>query len=230
MTMRHHRANKLKRTGRASFGFISLRYLLLALVVIGALRWWYASPPLHSRGVDNSGECPLPPEVRPGDEPLQTAVPRGMAAFSLATSTLTPLAGFSVDARVLGREDYRSGPEALLSPTDLALGWQGMSDPAVLSRLSISQSSRWYHYRWSGEPPLPPREIAMSSANMHMIPATDAVAKLLSQVRADERVRIDGWLVDASLPQGGRWRSSTTREDSGARACEVVYVCAITRL
>ena len=44
------------------------------------------------------------------------------------------------------------------------------------------------------------------------------------------RVRIDGWLVEASASDGWRWRSSTTRDDTGGGACEVVYVCGITRL
>ena len=153
-----------------------------------------------------------------------------MAAFRLKPATLQPLAGFSVDARVLSREDYASGRESALSPTDLALGWQRMGDDAVLSHLAISQSARWYHYRWNGQPPLPPREIAESSANMHMIPADARVAVALHRIAKGDRIRIDGWLVRADAPDGWRWRSSLTREDVGAGACEVVYVCSITPL
>ena len=112
------------------------------------------------------------------------------------------------------------GREADLSPTDLPLGWQRMREDAVLSQLRINQSSRWHSCRWQDQPPLPPQEIARSSANMHMIPANDAAADALADVGEDDRVRIDGW----------RWRSSTTRGDSGGGACEVVYACAITRL
>jgi hypothetical protein len=46
-------------------------------------------------------------------------------------------------------------------------------------------------------------------------------------VRAGDRVRIEGWLVEATAPDGWRWRSSLTREDTGNGACELVYVCAI---
>jgi hypothetical protein len=156
-------------------------------------------------------------------------VPASLAPFRLQAATLKPLAGFSVEARVLSREDYSVGREADLSPTDLALGWGRMRDDDVLSRLDISQGGRFYSYRWEDQPPLPPPEIVRSSANMHLIPANEAAAEALRRVRKDDRVRIDGWLVEAEATDGWRWRSSTTREDSGAGACEVIYVCAIER-
>ena len=48
--------------------------------------------------------------------------------------------------------------------------------------------------------------------------------------RQGDRVRINGWLVEANAADGWRWRSSTSRDDSGGGACEVVYVCSISRL
>ena len=63
---------------------------------------------------------------------------------------------------------------------------------------------------------------------MHMIPATGEVARALAGIRAGQRVRIDGWLVEVQADDGWRWRSSTSREDTGGGACEVVYVCGIS--
>jgi len=51
---------------------------------------------------------------------------------------------------------------------------------------------------------------------------------LEEHVRAGDRVRIDGWLVNVEAGDGWRWRSSLTREDSGSGACELVYACAIS--
>jgi hypothetical protein len=209
-------------------GLVSLRLVFMAFVVLAG--WWWSSPSFHSGGVGNGIECPLPQQVNAGDEPLQTGLPAGMQPFILKKATLTPLAGFSVDALVLAREDYRMDAGALLSPTDLALGWKRMSEPVVLSKLKISQSTRWYFYSWNSEPPLPIPEMARSSANMHLIPSTDAVGKALAKIGRHDRVRVDGWLVEAQMPGGGVWRSSTTRDDTGASSCELVYVCSITRL
>ena len=148
----------------------------------------------------------------------------------MAGSRLVPLAGFSLDGRVLSRKDYRSGREADWSPTDLTLGWDGMARDEVLDRLDIRQSGRWYHYRWRDDPPLPPREIASSSANMHMIPASTEIARTLAGIRAGQQVRIDGWLVEVQADDGWRWRSSTSRTDTGGGACEVIYVCGLSAM
>lgn len=212
---------------------MSLRTLLVIGILVCLAGWWFSEKRVGPKAPASAGDltlaCPLPPRVAAGEPPLQTDVPGGLAPFALDAATLTPLAGFSVEARVLSREDYRSGRESDLSPTDLALGWARMTEDAVIDALDISQSSRWYHYRWSDQPPLPPNEIAGSSANMHMIPGNDAVAQALADVRKGERVRIDGWLVEANARDGWRWRSSTSRTDTGGGACEVVYVCGVTR-
>lgn len=212
---------------------MTARRPVVLLTVVGLLGLWLAlpapsapAPPMASASVP---ACPLPPRVARGAPPLQAPVPPGFEGIGLEGARLQPLAGFSVEARVLGREDYRVGREADFSPTDLVLGWGRMAEDAVLAALDISQSSRWYRYRWYGAPPIPPDEIARSSANMHMIPANAAVATALGRIGRDDRVRIDGWLVRVDAPDGWRWHSSLSREDSGDGACELVYVCAITR-
>ncbi|GAA4870530.1 hypothetical protein [Luteimonas vadosa] len=212
-----------------------LRGWLTLAVLIAAVGWWFSPasprvPAMARAATPGQVHCPLPPRVAVGAVPLQSAPPSSLPAFQLQAATLQPLAGMSIEARVLARRDYRFDREARLSPTDLALGWQRMGDPAVLSRLHVSQAARWYRYRWEGTPPLPPAEIAGSSANMHMIPSDDATARALSRLREGDRVRIDGWLVEAAAPDGWRWRSSLSRDDEGSGACEVVYVCAITPL
>lgn len=215
---------------------MSGRRWVVAALLLSAIGWWYSplsprpaqAPPPAVAGF--SVDCPMPPLVERGGEPRQSPVPGSLQPFALQAATLTPLAGFSIDARVLSREDYRTGREAELSPTDLALAWGRMREDTVLARLDISQGGRFFSYRWRGEPPLPPAELARSAANMHLIPATPAVAEALQGIDADDHVRIQGWLVEANASDGWRWRSSTTRTDAGAGACELVYVCAIERL
>jgi hypothetical protein len=133
------------------------------------------------------------------------------------------LADFAIKARVLGREDYSFDREAELAPMDLALGWGPMSDETVLEQIDISQSGRWY--RWHAEQlPIARRDIERHSANMHLIPADEWVEDTLDDVRRGSLVELRGFLVEARADDGWYWRSSLTRDDTGARACELVFV------
>lgn len=165
--------------------------------------------------------------VDPGPGAVALSLPKqadvAAARFTFKGYELRPLQSFQVEARILGVERYRRGREADISPVDLALGWGQMSDSAVLEKVKISQSGRFYFWRVD-EFPIPRRDIERSSANMHMIPGNDALNRRLKALRVGQVVRIEGWLVEAKARDGWRWRSSLTREDTGPGACELVFV------
>ncbi|MDW2982562.1 MAG: hypothetical protein WBG81_06580 [Rhodanobacter sp.] len=183
---------------------------LLLLVLLGVMR--------------QRQHRPLQPEpgVLAAEAPVQVDLGHG-AQLQRGDVTLTTRAHFDITARVLSRKDYSSGADGELVPLDLSLGWGRMSDSAVLAQIDIRQSNRFYY--WHVESfPIPRREIETSSANMHMIPADDDVKRQLEQIRPGQLMRIEGFLVDASRPGGWHWNTSLTRNDTGAGACELVYV------
>lgn len=182
--------------------------------VIGAAVWGS----LHeSPATWNGYPAPKDPEQAEDDLPLP---------FTHKGFTVSPLAHYKITAVVLARARYRMDQGAGLAPVDLALGWGPMSRAETLNDLSISQSGRWYEYRWANEPPLEPEEIISHSANTHCLPA-DNVRNALLAVRRHELVTLDGYLVEVTDLNGFIWRSSLTRADSGAHACEVFWVKAL---
>lgn len=183
---------------------------LVLLVLWGAWSHWRHRALLHAPGVLAAAE------------PEQENIDHG-AVLTRGDIALTTRARFDITARVLSRKDYSWGDDAKLIPEDLALGWGRMSDSAVLSKIEITQSDRFYYWHVT-DFPIPRREIETSSANMHMIPADDGVKDQLEQVRVGQVVNIQGFLVDASRADGWHWNTSMTREDTGAGACELVYV------
>jgi hypothetical protein len=68
------------------------------------------------------------------------------------------------------------------------------------------------------------RDIERHSANMHLIPANEWVEDTLDEVREGSLVELRGFLIEAEADDGWRWRSSLTRDDTGARSCEVFFV------
>ena len=188
----------------------------VALILFGALNWW------------SGREVSQPPGVTAGGLPTQVSV-SDEREFERNGYRIRALARFEVSARVLGAEHSRFDREAQLAPVDLALGWGRMSDTTVLQRISISQRGRVYY--WStADFPIPRREIETSSANMHMIPADDRVEAALKSVRPGQIVTVRGYLVEARAPDGWRWRSSMTREDTGAGACELIWVESVSMI
>jgi len=137
--------------------------------------------------------------------------------------TIEAVARFEIQARVLSKQLYRYDVGAKLSPVDLALGWGRMSDSAVLKYFSISQSDRFYFWN-AQESPIPYEEIVTSSANMHMIPADDKLAKYLEGLKPGNIVYLKGYLVNVNGPDGFYWHTSLTRGDTGNGACELVWV------
>ncbi|HEY7772500.1 MAG TPA: hypothetical protein VIC26_04930 [Marinagarivorans sp.] len=165
----------------------------------------------------------LAPGVMVAEVPAQTLTPDAKP-FRYKHFTIKPLADFDITAKVLSKKRYWLDDEADLSPIDFALGWQHMSDEAIVSQLAISQSYRWF--RWSSEQlPIALAEIQRSAANMHLIPADDAIRSQLFNVPQGSIVNLKGRLVEASASNGmWRWRSSLTREDTGSGACELFWV------
>jgi hypothetical protein len=137
---------------------------------------------------------------------------------------LKPLAHFALDARLLHRKVYRWDRQSKLAPVDLAVGWGPMSDQSVIDRLNITQSMRFFWYEYQQPPPIAKEEIVCHGTNLHIIPATSAIASLCKSLRIGALIHLSGELVEATGPDIGTWRSSLSRTDSGNGACELVWV------
>ncbi len=165
-----------------------------------------------------------------GQQPSQNSIQQQSSnqhAFTHNGYYITPLEEFALEARVLATKDYIFGREAALSPVDLALGWGKMSDEAILKEIRISQSNRFYSWRVD-QFPIPRKEIETQSANMHMIPASAQIEKTLKSMRPGQVVKLTGYLIEAKAKDGWRWKSSLTRDDTGAGACELVFVKSLS--
>ena len=187
--------------------------LFVALISYGAYQSYSKRAVTHTNGVIAALQ------------PVQQLA--NQSEFNFNGYTITPLQSFQIEARVLATKSYSLDHEADLSPIDFALGWGSMSDEAILSKVEISQSNRFYYWHVD-EFPIPRRDIETQSANMHMIPADKQIEKTLKAVRPGQVVKFSGYLIEAKAKDGWYWKSSLTRDDTGKGACEVVFVKAIS--
>jgi len=197
------------------------RWHLVLLALIAVLLWMGRSPPPVPEQTELPQVSLLPVVAAPLQQRLSPVAELPFGQYSLRL-----LAEFALEARVLARERYRLGREAELSPWDFALGWGRMAEPDIARQFTIRQSGRWYYWR-TEQLPIPQREVEISSANMHLIPANDQVRQALDRVASGSMVRLRGFLVEARGEDGWRWRSSMSREDTGDGACELILVTEV---
>jgi hypothetical protein len=153
-------------------------------------------------------------------EPIQR--PTSAPPFIYRGFEIVPRAEYDIEARVLSVERYRLDDGAKISPLDFAVGWGPMSDSAVLEHFRITQGGRFFAI-YPDENAIDLKTALRGAANMHLIPANSRIRKQLEEVRPGNIVRLQGYLVDVFGPNGYTWKTSLTRDDTGAGACELFY-------
>ena len=188
-----------------------LKVLLAVYVVWGGWNWYVGRPVRCPDGIL------APAEPQQGD--VAPVVPSRIGRW-----TLTPRATYLITARILGVERYHIDFLAALVPEDLALGWGPMSDNRILNGMDISQANRFYFWRSPPGAPVSKEVIISHSANTHVIPENPLIARQLSHLRPGQIVTLSGLLVDGTRDDGAWVKSSLSRTDTGAGACEVLLV------
>lgn len=170
----------------------------------------------------------LDPGVLVPDEPFQEAI-NDPERWKVDDFVFTPLADFEMDARVVRTKHYWFGDESELSPVDAVMAWGPLSDTDQLKRITWKQSGRFYHWR-TRDTSVNLRSVSLHTANMHLIPSNSRTRRVIKGLKTDDVVRLAGYLVRVDRPDGWHWVSSMTRSDTGAGACEIIWVEEIEKL
>jgi hypothetical protein len=105
-----------------------------------------------------------------------------------------------------------------------------VTDKTYLSPdISFSQDNRFCNYHYSKPVDFNIKQIS----NNHLVTTDESVLKVIESIENGDEVMITGMLVNlfatplATDASTRSWNSSTNREDTGAGACEVIYVESI---
>ncbi|RGP40169.1 hypothetical protein BPTFM16_00447 [Altererythrobacter insulae] len=142
---------------------------------------------------------------------------------------LRQVASFEAEVLLLSRKGYSgliSDDMGKYSPVDFAVAWGNAARKDVYEEVRVRQSRRFYYWQASAEGWRDPRVRAFGqeSANWHIIPQGDAVKDVLWEIREGDVISLKGYLVDIDGGAGMQWRTSKTRNDAGAGACEIFLV------
>lgn len=172
-------------------------------------------------------EVQRPPGVLVSAIPEQKILTEKPRPFPYKSVVINQLAEYKIQARVLSTRKYWLGESADIMPIDVAVGWNEMSDSAVLEELNISQANRFYFYNWQGSGPIDKSIMNKTSANMHLIASNTFVKNQIKKIRTGHIVKLSGQLVSVNFKDGRELKSSLSREDDGAGACELMWVTSI---
>ncbi len=191
-------------------------WLALPLVLLG---WW------------GKGSLPTPPEVLPEllAEPRQTE--SGQAEFSFVyrgnTCRVRPVASYELSGVVVSHNDVESIADIYHDSTsvdtkDLCVVWGENLTRDDYRRVSYRSGSFtcWFQY------PAGVRFVHRGLGNNHLITDRPALRETIARVRIGDQIRLAGMLVDYQMDDWEDFwrRTSTTRDDGGGGACEVVFV------
>jgi len=180
----------------------------------------YVRPVAVARGetVDISGE------------PQQTTLPSPETAqvtFHGKNYLLEKHHRYEIAGEVLSIETYRVSFTNEFFDVDLGLIW-GPRLPEMKQKYQFTQAARWLI--WSSKGPVSDAErryITSHVSNNHLIPSDGRrnLMKALQWPGRGDKVRIAGYLVNIKDLSGRMiLASSTSRDDTGAGACEVIWV------
>lgn len=148
---------------------------------------------------------------------------------------LTPLFRYEINAMIVHMMDYRWFSLKKMDsvfPVDLCLIWgENVSSKVYQSKkLKFSQDARFAYWSWSGDLKFNGNEVA----NTHLLIEDKHLEKELEQLNRGDQIKIKGHLVNVEAKNIGKpgkydpaqfsLNTSVVRSDTGAGACEIVYI------
>jgi hypothetical protein len=186
----------------------------VAASALGCIAWNVFS---HARSV-------RPPDgVLVEDAPRQHNYVDDKPPIHQGAYTLIPRAHYNITGRVLVRERYTNDWFAAISPLDLSLGWQDMSDNATLDGFAFTEHERRFYMHPLNDSIKDYNWVLAESSNNHLIPENSDIESQLRAIRVGNVVELEGELVDV-IATGWEAHTSVLRMDTGDGACEILLV------
>jgi len=178
----------------------------------------------------------LQPETfaEPVQTPLTNAVPIQFDRTDYHYD-VTPLFDYEISGLVVHKMNYSwftIDRSETIFPTDLCLIWGDNLKNQVHREATVrfSQDCRFCNVEWRGNVPFNLQQLS----NNHLLLNRPDLEKRLAAVLTGDQITLRGKLVNVKATLTGKagrhdsaavtWNTSTTRADTGAGACEVIYV------
>ena len=174
----------------------------------------------------------MPPDVLEAPRQVAVRAPLQQAVMEGTTYTLRPRYSYELRGIVVSMHDTETWWNYVhkevgdkMNAVDLCVVWGDNVSSGAYRQASFHNTQFECHWRYGAGTAFNDSQVS----NNHMITDDPAVARRLRAVRIGDQVQVRGYLVDYTVQKAGHqatpWRvSSETRGDTGAGACEVIFV------
>lgn len=149
----------------------------------------------------------------------------GRSSFRDGDFTIDVLAGYDIYGTVVHHESYHYDRLSSISSLDLGIAFGDfVRNPGLVNRFRFSQFDRFIYIKPKGSMPADDwTRYTWQVSNNHLIFSNSELAETVHAVSIGDRVRLKGYLIRASTADFAA-TSSLTRHDTGAGACEIIFV------
>lgn len=162
------------------------------------------------------------PGMLAGGSPVVTQA--DLHTFSDGDFQFQVISHYEADARVLNASKYYFDRMSRISPMDLAIGWDNLSDEAFINAIDFSITERELEWQ-THVSTIDQNEIENSTELLHIIPKNRQIKEALKTVKIGDIVTLSGYLVNVKSATGLTWNSKANnrvlkRQTKG----KIVYV------
>lgn len=145
------------------------------------------------------------------------------SSFRIGDNHFSPYALVQIDGRVIAASHYYFDRMSRISPMDVVLGWDTLSDESVYDLLDFSTSSR--DYEWDANRELiTENEIRNSTGLFHLVPADERMRHQLKTVKIGDILVIQGYYVNVKSAAGLKWQSKSTGSSMNNVVGKILYI------
>lgn len=138
-----------------------------------------------------------------------------------------PKAYYKTAARIASKKKYNDYGSGIIK-YDFALVWGKYADKEEMKKVKYTQGNRWYFFRVNLNTDTRVEDISANSANTHVIASSENIKKAFEKLKKNDIIELEGYLVNIKWKNNKNydfyWNTSLSRNDTGAGACEVMYV------
>ncbi len=190
-----------------------LKYILLCILAMSGYYAWSVFPINHGPGITNPDRPQL--NYTAFDKP-----------FSYKGNTLDPLKRYTANVRVLQKKRYLFDERSSLSPADILVGWNEMSDERNVEFIHFSMNGRSSDISYT-KPPIPVQAINKQMDHLHLIPSTKEIKSQINSLRQGHLIELEGVIVNVKSIDNYNWDSYFTNTDPDNYRKMIIWVESI---